>query len=74
MDEKEAKFLRLTQRNMFLVEYECKFDKLARYTPYLVGTKQRKAKRFEKRLKLELYNAITVLRLPTYMMVFNECS
>lgn len=48
------------------MEYECKFYELARYTPYLMDTKEHKARHFEKGLRLKLYNAIVVLRLPTY--------
>lgn len=51
---------------MSLVEYERKFDELACYAPHLVDTEECKARRFEKGLNPELYNAITMLRLPTY--------
>lgn len=69
-DEKEREFLRLVQRNMSLVEYGCKFDELAHYTPYLVNIEECKARHCEKGLKPELYIVITMLRLPTYDDVF----
>ncbi|KAF3451307.1 hypothetical protein FNV43_RR07402 [Rhamnella rubrinervis] len=65
-DEKKAEFLCLTQGNFSLVEYERKFDELSHYVPHFVNTEERKARRFEKGLRPELYNAIAVLRLLTY--------
>lgn len=70
--EKETEFVRLLQGNMTLAEYERKFDKLARYALHLVDTKECKARCFEKGLRLELYNAIAVLRLATYADVFQQ--
>lgn len=49
-DEKEIKFLQLTQGSLSLVEYKRKFNELCRFTPYLVDTEEHKARRFEKRL------------------------
>ncbi|KAF3453942.1 hypothetical protein FNV43_RR04383 [Rhamnella rubrinervis] len=60
-DEMEAEFLRLTQGNLSLVEHERKFDELSCYAPHLVNIEECKARRFKKRLRPELYNAITVL-------------
>ena len=71
-DEKEAKFLQLSQGSLSLVEYERKFDELSRFAPHLVDTEERKARRFERGLRPNLYNAIAVLRLPTYADVLQR--
>ena len=71
-EEKEAEFLSLKQGNLTLVEYERKFDELFRYAPHLVDTKERKARRFEKGLRPELYNAIALLQLPTYSEILQR--
>lgn len=70
--EKGVEFLKLVQGNMTLVEYECKFYKLAHYTPHLVYTEQCKTMHFEKGLRLKLYNLIVVLRLLTYIDVLQR--
>lgn len=69
-DKKEAKFLRLTQKNMSLVEYKRKFDELAYYTPHLVDIEEHKTWRFKKGLRPEFYNTIAMLGLSTYTDVF----
>lgn len=71
-DEKEAKFLRLVQENMSLVVYKYKFDELACYAPHLIDTEEYKGRHFKKGLKLELYSAIVMLRLPTYINVLQQ--
>ena len=62
----EEEFLQLTQGSLSLVEYERKFDELSRFAPHLVDTEELKARRFERGLRPDLYNAIAVLPLPTY--------
>lgn len=69
-DKKKAKFMRLVQGHMTLVEYERKFDKLARYASHLVNIKVCKARHFEKRP--EICNTNVVLRLPTYTNVLQR--
>ncbi|KAF3434569.1 hypothetical protein FNV43_RR21654 [Rhamnella rubrinervis] len=45
-EDKEAEFLSLKQENLSLVEYERKFNELSHYAPYLVDTKECKARIF----------------------------
>ena len=59
-EEKEMEFISLKQRNLSLVEYERKFDKLSRYAPHLMDTEERKARRFEKGLRPELYKVVAM--------------
>ena len=39
-NEKEAEFIRLTQGNLSLVEYQRKFDELSRYAPKMVNIEE----------------------------------
>ncbi|KAF3445930.1 hypothetical protein FNV43_RR11107 [Rhamnella rubrinervis] len=58
--------------NLKSVKYEWKFHELSCYAPHLVDIEERKARRFVKGLRLELYNAIAVLQLPTYTDVLQR--
>lgn len=57
---------------MSLIKYKHKFDELSCYALHIVVIEECKARHFEKGLKPEVYNAITVLRLPTYANVFQR--
>lgn len=52
-----------------MVEYEIKFNELSRYAPYLVDTKRKKARRFERGLRREIAKILASLELPTYAEV-----
>ncbi|KAF3449717.1 hypothetical protein FNV43_RR10448 [Rhamnella rubrinervis] len=71
-DEKEAEILRLTHAYLSLVEYKHKFAELSHCASHLLDIKERKTRRFKRGLRLELYNAIAILRLPTYADIFRE--
>ena len=65
-EKKEMEFISLKQGNLSLVEYERKFDELSRYAPHLVDIEERKARRFERGLRPELYKAVAMFQFSTY--------
>ncbi|XP_052209183.1 uncharacterized protein LOC127812703 [Diospyros lotus] len=64
--KKEAEFLMLKQGSLTLIEYERKFDELSRFTPALVDTEQKRARRFEQGLRDDLRQAVVTFELGTY--------
>ena len=52
--------------------YEIKFTELVRYAPYMVDTKEKKARKFEEGLKGNIKNRLELLQLPTYAEVVNR--
>ncbi|KAF3449688.1 hypothetical protein FNV43_RR10419 [Rhamnella rubrinervis] len=60
-NEKEVKFVKLTQGKVYLVEYERKFEELSHYALYLIDIEDSKARRFKAGLRPDLYRAIVVL-------------
>ena len=71
-EEKETEFISLKQGNLSLVEYERKFDKLSRYALHLVDTEERKARRFERGLRPELYKAVAMFQFSTYSEILQR--
>ncbi|XP_028115969.1 uncharacterized protein LOC114313751 [Camellia sinensis] len=71
-DRKVSEFQELKQGNMFVVEYEAKFTKLARFTPHMVDTDYKKAQKFEGGLDLDVFDRVGVLKLPTYVDVLDR--
>ncbi|XP_052186003.1 uncharacterized protein LOC127797265 [Diospyros lotus] len=65
-NQKEAEFLMLKQGSLTLIEYERKFDELSRFTPALVDTEQKRARRFEQGLRDDLRQAVITFELGTY--------
>ncbi|XP_052176687.1 uncharacterized protein LOC127790991 [Diospyros lotus] len=65
-NQKEAEFLMLKQGSLTLIEYERKFDELSRFTPALVDTEQKRARRFEQGLRHDLRQAAVTFELGTY--------
>ena len=50
-DQKEAEFSKLIQGNMFVAEYEAKFNSLSRFDEHITSDDGRKARKFVKGLK-----------------------
>ncbi|XP_052206781.1 uncharacterized protein LOC127811108 [Diospyros lotus] len=65
-NQKQAEFLMLKQGSLTLIEYERKFDELSRFSPALVDTKQKRARRFEQGLRDDLQQAVVTFELGTY--------
>lgn len=57
---------------MTMLEYEQKFEELMIFVPYLVDTEERKARRFERGLRVEIRRAIEIPELPTYGVVLRK--
>ncbi|XP_022851618.1 uncharacterized protein LOC111373334 [Olea europaea var. sylvestris] len=71
-DRKETEFLQLKQGKMTLVDYERKFEQLSRYAVHLVNTEQKKARRFELRLRPEIGGIIASHEFTTYIQVLQR--
>ncbi|XP_022860185.1 uncharacterized protein LOC111380780 [Olea europaea var. sylvestris] len=65
-DEKETEFLQLKQGKMKLKDYQRKFEQLSRYTPRLMDTKAKKARRFELGLRTEIGGILASHQFTTY--------
>lgn len=63
-DDKDTKFLRLPQGDMSVVRYERNFTELSCFASDLVGTLERKIKRFIRGLREEISGTMT-LKEPT---------
>ncbi|XP_028056539.1 uncharacterized protein LOC114260590 [Camellia sinensis] len=71
-DRKVLEFQELKQGRMFVAEYEAKFTKLARFSPHMVDTDYKKARKFEGGLDLDILDRVGVLNLPTYVNVLDR--
>ncbi|XP_028079273.1 uncharacterized protein LOC114281035 [Camellia sinensis] len=71
-DRKVSEFEGLKQGNLTVAEYEAKFTELARFTPYLVDTDYKKARKFENDLRNDILERVNVLKLPTYVDVLDR--
>ncbi|XP_022856725.1 uncharacterized protein LOC111377829 [Olea europaea var. sylvestris] len=71
-DRKEIEFLQLKQGKMALLDYERKFEQLSRYTTHLVDTEQKKARRFELRLRPEIGGIMASHEFTTYSQVLQR--
>ncbi|XP_028071944.1 uncharacterized protein LOC114274255 [Camellia sinensis] len=71
-DRKVSKFQELKQGRMAVAEYEAKFTELAHFSPHMVDTDYKKARKFEGRLDLEVFDRVGVLKLPTYVEVLDR--
>ncbi|XP_057465182.1 uncharacterized protein LOC130754911 [Actinidia eriantha] len=69
--KKFKKFIHLKQENMTVMAYKAQFTELARYAPYMVDTKEKKAEKFEDGLRGNIKNRLELFQLPTYAEVVN---
>ena len=66
-DAKAREFELLKQiEGMSILEYDTKFNQLARYVPHMMVTNNMKAKRFANGLKEYLFRAVPLTRTSTY--------
>ena len=71
-DAKAREFELLKQtEGMSVLEYDTKFNQLARYAPHMVVTDNMKAKRFANGLKEYLFRAVPLTRTSTYSDVLD---
>ncbi|XP_028066142.1 uncharacterized protein LOC114269081 [Camellia sinensis] len=71
-DRKVSEFQELKQGRMSMAEYEAKFTELARFVPHMVDPDYKRARKFEGRLDLEVFDREGVLKLLTYVEVLNR--
>ncbi|XP_028070445.1 uncharacterized protein LOC114272932 [Camellia sinensis] len=71
-DRKVSEFQELKQDRMSIAEYKAKFTELARFSPHMVDTDYKKAQKFEGGLDLDVYDRVSVLKLPTYVGVLDR--
>ncbi|XP_028098132.1 uncharacterized protein LOC114297849 [Camellia sinensis] len=57
---------------MSVAKYEAEFMELAWFTPHMVDTEYKKARKFEGGLGLEVFDRVGVLKLPTYVKVLDK--
>ncbi|XP_021898880.1 uncharacterized protein LOC110815391, partial [Carica papaya] len=69
---KESEFTELRQVRLSMVEYAEKYIDLGRFAPEVMMNETKKARRFEKGLRLELYHQVAMFALPTYQMVLEK--
>ncbi|XP_028103263.1 uncharacterized protein LOC114302437 [Camellia sinensis] len=62
----------LKQGNMFVAKYEAKFTELAHFAPHMIDTDHKKARKFERGLDLDVFDQVSVLKLPTYVDVLDR--
>ncbi|XP_071912388.1 uncharacterized protein [Coffea arabica] len=65
-EKREDDFIKCKQGAMSVAEYETNFTKLARYTPDLVATEQRRIKRFVQVLNVEIQEGLATPQISTY--------
>ena len=56
---------------MSVLDYETRFNQLARYAPHMVVTDDMKAKRFANGLREYLFRAVPLTRISTYSNVLD---
>ncbi|XP_028083754.1 uncharacterized protein LOC114284983 [Camellia sinensis] len=71
-DRKVFEFEPLKQGSMPVAEYEAKFIELARFSPHMVDTDYKKARKFEGGLNLDVFDWVGVLKLPKYVNVLDR--
>ncbi|WJZ91026.1 hypothetical protein VitviT2T_010136 [Vitis vinifera] len=52
--QKRVEFIRLSQRNMTVIEYAAKFTQLSRYAPNVVADEQMRVEQFQEGLRLNI--------------------
>ncbi|XP_058103457.1 uncharacterized protein LOC131247029 [Magnolia sinica] len=73
-DEKMFEFLKLTQGEMTIAQYESRFTELSRYVPKLVEDEDFKIKRFRDGLRPSIHSKICCLNLKSYADAFDKAT
>ncbi|XP_075665441.1 uncharacterized protein LOC142635113 [Castanea sativa] len=70
--QKEKEFIKLTQGNMTVAQYESEFSKLAKFTPTMVVDEETKARRFEDGLRFRIKQRVVPFELTTFRAVVSK--
>ncbi|XP_058068245.1 uncharacterized protein LOC131217349 [Magnolia sinica] len=73
-DEKMSEFLKLTQGEMTIAQYESRFTELSRYAPKLVEDEDFKIKRFKDGLRPSIHSKICCLNLKSYANAIDKAT
>ena len=69
--EMEKQFIRLQQWNRSVDEYAAEFLRLSRFAPYMVSDEEKRASRFQQRLKMDIQIYLIPQQLKTYSQVLS---
>ncbi|XP_075663221.1 uncharacterized protein LOC142632761 [Castanea sativa] len=67
--QKEKEFIRLTQGNMTVAQYEAEFSRLAKFAPTMVVDEETKARRFKDGLRFRIKQGVVPFELTTFRAV-----
>ncbi|XP_057954041.1 uncharacterized protein LOC131148343 [Malania oleifera] len=65
-EAKVEEFFNLTQRHRTVQQYVAKFIELSRFAPYIVPNDAKKARKFERGLRQEIYEQVAVLKVQDF--------
>ncbi|XP_043699980.1 uncharacterized protein LOC122650649 [Telopea speciosissima] len=71
-DEKEAKFMTLTQGSKLVLEYQQQFEDLFHFAPEYMRSDACKSKKFEKGLKPEISAMLAILDIQSYAQMVQK--
>ena len=70
--QKEKEFIKLTQGNMTIAQYEAEFSRLAKSAPTMVVDEETKARRFEDGLRFRIKQGVVPFELTTFRAVVSK--
>ncbi|XP_057953813.1 uncharacterized protein LOC131148096 [Malania oleifera] len=73
-DAKVEEFLNLNQGHMIVQQCAVKFVELSRFTPYMIPDESRKARRFERGLRHEIYEQVVVLQVRNFSWLVDKAT
>ena len=53
----------LTQGNMTVAQYACRFNELARFAPYMVADEENRVRKFEQGLKPQIHDGVVCFEI-----------
>ena len=71
-EKKEDEFIRLRQGTQSVAEYESQFTRLAKFSPELIMTKQRRVRRFIQGLNVKIQKDLAVTQINTFSDVVDK--
>ncbi|XP_048141432.1 uncharacterized protein LOC125316639 [Rhodamnia argentea] len=71
-DRKITEFMSLTQGDKTVVQYEARFSELSRFAPRLIDTRERRCKRFQNGLKIEIQKQLAPPRIRDYPELYER--
>ena len=70
--QKEKEFIKLTQGNIIIAQYEAEFSRLAKSAPTMVVDEETKARRFEDGLRFRFKQGVLPFELTTLRVVVSK--